>query len=87
LFADLDPTIVPSRIRIPDPGGKKAPDPDPQHWFKLEKMRKYWTDFEMLCEGAYLCAACASAVFYYCAVNRLFQSHKSCQPYRMQNSY
>jgi hypothetical protein len=22
-----DPTIAPSRIRIPDPGGKKAPDP------------------------------------------------------------
>jgi hypothetical protein len=21
-----------SQIRIPDPGGKKAPDPDPQHW-------------------------------------------------------
>jgi hypothetical protein len=21
-----------TRIRIPDPGGKKAPDPDPQHW-------------------------------------------------------
>jgi hypothetical protein len=34
---DPDPTIAPSRIRIPDPGGKKAPDPgsripDPQHW-------------------------------------------------------
>jgi hypothetical protein len=28
---DPDPTIAPSRI--PDPGGKKAPDPDPQHWF------------------------------------------------------
>jgi hypothetical protein len=24
---DPDPTIAPSRIRIPDPGGKKAPDP------------------------------------------------------------
>jgi hypothetical protein len=24
---DPDPTIAPFRIRIPDPGGKKAPDP------------------------------------------------------------
>jgi hypothetical protein len=24
---DPDPTIAPSRIRIPDPMGKKAPDP------------------------------------------------------------
>jgi hypothetical protein len=24
---DPDPTIAPSQIRIPDPGGKKAPDP------------------------------------------------------------
>jgi hypothetical protein len=24
---DKDTTIAPSRIRIPDPGGKKAPDP------------------------------------------------------------
>jgi hypothetical protein len=24
---DPDPTIAPSLIRIPDPGGKKAPDP------------------------------------------------------------
>jgi hypothetical protein len=24
---DPDPTIAPSRFRIPDPGGKKAPDP------------------------------------------------------------
>jgi hypothetical protein len=27
LIPDPDPTIAPSRIRIPDPGGKKAPDP------------------------------------------------------------
>jgi hypothetical protein len=26
-IADPDPTIAPSRIQIPDPGGKKAPDP------------------------------------------------------------
>jgi hypothetical protein len=27
-----------SRIRekiIPEPGGKKAPDPDPQHWYNI----------------------------------------------------
>jgi hypothetical protein len=29
LIPDPDPTIAPSRI--PDPGGKKAPDPDQQH--------------------------------------------------------
>jgi hypothetical protein len=29
LIPDPDPTIAPSQI--PDPGGKKAPDPDPQH--------------------------------------------------------
>jgi hypothetical protein len=28
---DPDPTIAPSRIRIPDPGGKKHRIPDPQH--------------------------------------------------------
>jgi hypothetical protein len=27
LIPDPDPTIAPSQIRIPDPGGKKAPDP------------------------------------------------------------
>jgi hypothetical protein len=27
LFRIPDPTIAPSRIRIPDPGGRKAPDP------------------------------------------------------------
>jgi hypothetical protein len=27
LIPDPDPTIAPSRIRIPDPGGEKAPDP------------------------------------------------------------
>jgi hypothetical protein len=27
LIPDPDPTIAPSRIRIPDLGGKKAPDP------------------------------------------------------------
>jgi hypothetical protein len=28
-----DPTIAPSRIRIPDPGGKKAPDPGSDLFF------------------------------------------------------
>jgi hypothetical protein len=30
---DPDPTIAPSRIRIPDPGGKKAPDPGSDLFF------------------------------------------------------
>jgi hypothetical protein len=30
---DPDPDFSPPRSRIPDPGVKKAPDPDPQHWF------------------------------------------------------
>ena len=28
-----DPGSVKSLFRIPDPGVKKAPDPDQQHWF------------------------------------------------------
>jgi hypothetical protein len=29
-------------LPIPDPGVKKAPDPDPQHWKKLsKKVKKY----------------------------------------------
>jgi hypothetical protein len=39
LIPDPDPTIAPSRI--PDPGGKKAPDPDPQHWSAKSCRRKY----------------------------------------------
>jgi hypothetical protein len=38
LIPDPDPTIAPSRI--PDPGGKKAPDPDPQHWFLFSSFFK-----------------------------------------------
>jgi hypothetical protein len=30
---DPDPTIAPSRIRIPDPGDKKAPDPGSEIFF------------------------------------------------------
>jgi hypothetical protein len=30
---DPDPTIAPSRIRIPDPRGKKAPDPGSDLFF------------------------------------------------------
>jgi hypothetical protein len=30
---DPDPTIAPSQIRIPDPGGKKAPDPGSDLFF------------------------------------------------------
>jgi hypothetical protein len=36
LIPNPDPTIAPSRI--PDPGGKKAPDPDPQHWYRYRKI-------------------------------------------------
>jgi hypothetical protein len=30
-----DPESGKNSSRIPDPGGKKAPDPDPQHWANL----------------------------------------------------
>ncbi len=32
--------FFPSRIRIPDPGVKKAPDPDPQHWTRPVRICK-----------------------------------------------
>jgi hypothetical protein len=34
---DPDPTIAPSRIRIPDPGGKQAPDPGS----RIRVLKKY----------------------------------------------
>jgi hypothetical protein len=37
---DPDPTIAPSRIRIPDPGGKKAQDPT---YFCIKAINKFDT--------------------------------------------
>jgi hypothetical protein len=38
---DPDPTIAPSRIRIPDPGGKKAPDPGSDLFFFIKAINKF----------------------------------------------
>ncbi len=48
----LSEIMVGSGIRkkpIPDPGGKKVPDPDPQHWFSPSHARQQLLLFMMLC--------------------------------------